>query len=234
MFCHKLSDKDCIFIEYEDLIRCPSYALLKFIIQYKDFYKDYFPMEELCQLSDEKLLRLCIQRRDKNIFKYLMTDENFPYEETIDSIYDTNGGLFFDSKVLDVVISMIGYLDEKFSGDIYIYYPIDDVRVHSDVNNLFGNNPKVHFIYGDIFANKEIMENCNLFIVSSVEIINGMLDSGEGEGREYLLASYGYNLKIDGERVDTIFDYSKYAKDKQLLFKFATIQPMTMGQEYFD
>lgn len=237
MFTHDLAQKDCIFIEYEDLIRCTSFAVLKFLLAYKDFYKDDFDMEYLSKLDDKKLMRLCVQRSEKNILKYLNNNaKGFPCKETLASIYDNDAALFAKSQVLDLVPSMIHYLGEKYSGELFIYYPVNDSRVKIDIQNLFLKSEQVHFIYGNIFDWKEVIDNCNLFIVSSLELLTGMLESGYGEGREYLLAYYGYNMDIDyktGE-VNCKFDYNLYAKEKGLKFKFGMIQPLSMDQTYFD
>lgn len=238
MFTHNLAEKDCIFIEYEDLIRCTSFTVLKFLIAYKDFYKDDFDMDYLSKLDDKKLLRLCIQRSDKNILKYLNknTVQGFPCTETLASIYDNDAALFIKSPVLDLVPSMIHYLGEKYSGELFIYYPVNDVRVKLDIENLFHKSEQVHFIYGNIFDWNDVIDKCNLFIVSSLELLTGMLESGYGEGREYLLAQYGYNMDIDYKSgmVDCKFDYNIYAKEKDLKFKFGMINPIAMDESYFD
>lgn len=236
MFNHSLADKDNIFIEYDDVIRCPSFAVLKFLTAYKDYYSDYFDMDYLCKLNDKNLMRLCIQRGNRNILTYLNNSKDkFPADETLATMIDNDGSIFFNSQVLDIVHSMTHFIREPNSGDLYIYYPVNDIRVKTDIEALFANNPKVHFVYGNIFECKDVLENCNLFIVSSINIINGMLESPYGEGREYLLANYGYNLKIDyktGE-VSTLFEYDKYL-DEGKIFKFGTVNPLEMDESYFN
>lgn len=235
MFNHSLADKDNIFIEYEDVIRCPSLSVLNFIISFKDYYKEFFNVDYLESLDDKNKIRLCVQRTDRNLFKYLDSKGNFPSEETLATIYDNDATVFFKAQVLDIVPSMIHYLSEPNSGDLYIYYPVNDIRVKKDIEALFARNPKVHFVYGNIFECQEVLEKCNLFIVSSVNIINGMLESEYGDGREYLLTNFGYNLKIDYEnnKVETIFDYDGYL-DKEKIFKFGTLNPISMDQSYFN
>jgi hypothetical protein len=101
MFNHSLADKDNIFIEYEDVIRCPSLSILNFIISFKDYYKDFFNMEYLESLDDKNKIRLCVQRTERNLFKYLDSKGNFPSEETLATIYDNDATIFFKAQVLE-------------------------------------------------------------------------------------------------------------------------------------
>lgn len=207
------SNSQCLFIEYDDVIKCPSFVLLM-LIQDNEEIKKIFDLSPIIDLSIEELYEWYLRREDINIFRnfklvngaletYFDNDE-IQYQLFLDTIIEkeynalpdvitTNSTLNFGES-----LTLVGDSVKR----IIVYNPFDSPVIRDDLESTYGN--KVTFVTGDLF--KVIKENHipsdSTFVFSDITKIYDVKEAGILCGASILIADkYKYNYNAENEPI---------------------------------
>ena len=193
--------KQSVFIEYTCIRNLP-YLILKYLKEtdyIRDALKDYINFEPIVNMSDEGLHTVSIQRKHKNIFKTIPKLKDFDTENSLKdilrtSLYDIVHVDTSDYGYHSICFMVFNLLPMEFCQDIYIHYEEPIMEIVEDLIETYGENSRLHFIYGDFKQEIYNRGDCDLFILDDSEHLQFMKDHGMLEGKEFLLSNYYFNI----------------------------------------
>ena len=225
---------DILLIEYDDVIRCTSYGILKFLITNKNTYKSVIKFEEFEDLDNKNLLRYCLQRVNKNILHSIMTkearveydlDEMLLELETRDSIY------FYKESSLDVydLLSYFSSLQEVqsiliYSTDKHLAIPVE-LTEHLDLTP--GNTP-ITYIYGDFMQCIEKYQPTSVML-SNLDYALQLRDTDMAVA----ISNTGYNMVYNTEtKRFVIHPFIEHFSKEGFEYSYLTVKKL--NDSYFD
>lgn len=222
-----------MLIEYDGIIRMSAFSIITEILEkYANFYSNYIDISKVKHLDFNNLMRFCVQRKEFSIMESLSLIE-FDFANSEKEFSKGMVDLYTKSPTLSMVDSLLILLSQKFLKTVYVYHPEYDPRIHKDLQLLFSENPKVQFVFGDLHSIiKEIPEITN-YVFSKYTSLEYCVECPEFKNVEAILASCGYNLKLnsEGELVPKIDNLPAICKDKSI--SFAQFVPVKMDQSFF-
>lgn len=217
---------EVIFVEYFDIIKSPLPVLLTQLPKhFKKTLDKFIDFSKIENKTNDELLELVNMRPCKNIIEYLAIKE-FDYEKIEEDLINQYSDIFINSKLLSIGESLSAMLiHHKFVRDIYVYTEKYDSRIHYDIQNIFNNNKKVHYVTGkkeDVFKD---IKGINSFFLSDIEDIGLLQKMNLLKYTNILVPLYGYNLKINKDgNVELKYDISTEMMIEHT-FKFAMFPP---------
>lgn len=210
---------DAIFIEYDDVLKCPFFIFLHAINE-NEAVKLLFDTTEIAGLDIDGLYEWYINRKNQNIFKclklqdgvlenYFNNDRN-EFEQWCDTIlYDfisQNGQLVQANTELNFTKTLSILMGESLVKKYYVYTPFEVEAIRQDLKNKYGE--KIIYVYGDlktVLKDHQITSN-STFVFSDVSKIMVLDDLGLLNLSSILIADkYAYNYK-DSENLNIDLD----------------------------
>lgn len=225
--------KEVIFITYEDVIKSYQPTLLRYILDnYPDKFSHFINIDKIKRLDQNNLIRLCIQRTNKNILEYLAIRE-FDYELVLKTLKSKIVDLYFESPILVMGDSLNILLTQKFVDTIYIYSEEYDPRIHEDLIELYNQNEKIRYVVGDFSSCIRKIPEVTTFILNDVDYVLDIINEGKEEYSNILIANYGYNyiLNEETDEIELRIDLDKILANK--VCKHAIFTPLNMDTTYF-
>lgn len=220
-----------IFINFRDIIKSPDLAILDCIKDgelKKQFYDiiDYTKFEYMDQAN---LIRVLIQRTDKNILRYLGTSKTYDYDKLYKMLYDNIESKYINYPPLSMVESISIILTSVAISNVYIYTDNYEPEVQTQLGILFNANyTKIKYIYGDLktcIMDKDI----DLFIINDVDMILKLASVEELKYKEILLANYAYNYELKGGELVLKHDLVGTFMDN--VFKLNVFDPYNLTED---
>jgi hypothetical protein len=224
---------EVLLITYEDIIKCPyPFLLNKIDTKLSPYYESFLDLEKFKGMDMDNLLRLCIQRSDIDIFKFLAKEE-FDTAGALKDLKDRYFEIYKDSPLLKIGNSLGMMLSQKFTEKIYIYSEVYDIRIHLDVQENFPDMERVNYVSGNFEAVLDKLEGITTFIVNDIDYIVDIINKEKAEYANIMLASYGYNYfyNDDTNAMDLRCDVEKIIGDR--VCKFATFIPVDLSEKHF-
>ena len=215
--------REVILISYEDMLKCPSFFVLKTIRdELIDAYEPFIHTDVIKNMSDEELLDLCKYRTKKNPLEYL-AKRVFNYNKAFKDIMNKYPNSYSDSPKLRLC-DYIDYLaTQKFTDKILIYYEEFDEKILADISNMFSNGTKIEMVCGKI---EDVINDFNItgFFLNDHSCLQTIKECNKLEYSEILIPTYGYNLHLDSKGSPTLkTDINEYSKDNN--FKVGMFNP---------
>jgi hypothetical protein len=224
---------EIIFITYEDVIKSPyPYLLNKINTDLSDYYKDFIDLDKIKGLDMFNLTRLCVQRTEKNILRYLAKTE-FDYDGALGDLKNHYFTIYKDSPLLSIGESLNMVIPQKFTKNVYIYTEKYDVRIHLDIMENFKDMDKVKYVSGSFAKALEKLEGITTFILNDLDYVIDILNAGKEEYTNIMIASYGYNYiyNEDDDVLELRLDLDQLLKGK--ICKYATFMPVNLDRKHF-
>ena len=97
-----------IFIHFRDVVKTPDLAILLALKDpaLKEQFKDVIDYTRFEYMNQANLIRLIVQRTDKNILRYLGLKEGYDYDKLYSMLYSTIGDKYTAYKTLSIVESI--------------------------------------------------------------------------------------------------------------------------------
>lgn len=191
-----------IFINFRDVIKSPDLAILESLKdpELKKQFSSIIDYTRFEYMNQANLIRLLLQRTDKNILRYLGLVDNYDYDKLYKMLYDNIESKYIEYPPFSMVETISIILTSLAISNVYIYTDNFEEEVQTQIGILFNaNKNKVKYIYGDLktcIVDKAI----DLYIINDIDMILKLAEINELKFKEILLATYGYNyeLKDDG------------------------------------
>lgn len=216
-------NSDAIFIEYDDVIKCPFFIFLMSIAE-NEALNMIFDLSDLEGLDIDALYEWYINRKNQNIFKSLPLRKGVIKEffgndfDNFDSwcesvIYNSieNNEYFVD---MDTEMNFASSLDLLMKSKIvmkyFIYTPIKSEMIQKDLVKKYGD--KFKYVYGDletVLKENNITAN-STFVFSDLTKIKVLEKIGILNYASILIADrYGYNYKDEENLILDVESLSK-------------------------
>lgn len=202
----------CLFIEYEDVLKSPMFSYL-YIMKDQEFFRNFFDISELQDLSMDELYEWYLHRDSKNIFYSLeLSDEFYERipEEKMDELradlyiksYEEAGAVIKSTGELNFAKVLHALLDEKGNGglvkDILVWHPFYVEGIAEDLKEKYGT--RVKFVYGnfiDVIKENKVTED-STFIFSDMYHILDLEEAGIIDFSSIIIADeYWYNYDTE-------------------------------------
>lgn len=200
---------DSIFIEYDDVIKCPFFLFLN-SIKDNEALSSIFDLSEISGLGMEELYEWYTNRKHQNIFKCLKLRDgvieqffensidlfNTWCEEVIYLSIDTNDYHVPSDTELNFVKVLSALMSQSLVDKYYIYTPYKSNKIEEDLIKLFGTG--VTYVYGkleDVLKENGITPN-STFVFSDLNKVHVLDKVGLLNLSSVIIADkYGYNYK---------------------------------------
>lgn len=209
-------NSQCIFVEYDDIIKCPSFVLLNSLRE-NEIANSIFDFSEVKDLSEEELFEWYQKRKYKNIFKNIplteLGKEKFqpPEGMSVDSFFDSFlyqeyqniSGLVSVNSTLNFAQILPKLFDSNLVHGVYVYSEVYSDVIKSDLFEMYGHHIK--YVSGDL---KSVLKqfkipNDSTFVFSNIKNILILDEIGKLERSSIIIPDgYGYNLKETEEGSD--------------------------------
>jgi hypothetical protein len=224
---------EVVFITYEDVIKTPyPFLLNKIDTRLREFYEPFIDVDKFKGLDMNNLLRLCTQRNDRNVFRWL-AKKDFDIDGSLKELKDRYFELYKDSELLKIGESVKLMLTQKFTKKIYIYSEVYDIRIHLDIQESFQDMKRVNYITGDFEKVLDKVEGVTSFIVSDFDYVYDIIQKEKADYTNILLGNYGYNFIFneDTNAMEFRLDHKKLIGDR--VCKFSTFIPAEFKSKHF-
>lgn len=197
-----------IFVNFRDVIKSPDIAILESLKdpELKKQFSEIVDYTRFEYMDQANLIRVLIQRTDKNILRYLGLKKNYEYDKLYKMLYDNIDSKYIEYPPFSIVETLSLVLTSVAISSIYIYTENYEPEVQTQLGLIFNaNSNKVKYIYGDLktcIVNKDI----DLFIINDVDMILKLAEIQELRYKEILLANYGYNFELKGDELVLKYD----------------------------
>lgn len=214
---------EVILISYEDMLKCPSFFVLKTIRdELIEAYEPFIHVDIIKNMTDDELIYMCRYRSEKNPLKYL-AKRVFNYEQAFKDIMDKYPNSYKDSYKLRLC-EYVDYLAmQKFTDKILIYTRDFDEKVLVDVSDMFSYNEKIELVCGDI---EDVINDFNItgFFINDHNYIDIIKKYDKLQYSEILVPAYGYNMHLNENNIPVIrTDITEYSKHND--FKIGLFNP---------
>jgi hypothetical protein len=223
---------EIIFVCYDEIIKnIYPYLLRQIITKYQKQYKEFIDIESFVNLDDKNLLRLVIQRSDKNLLRYLSL-KSFDYDGALTDLKNKFNEMYINSPLLIFGQSINFLLSQKFTKKIYIYTPNYDKRIHFDIQMTYKNMDVINYVTGDFTEVVQSLDGITTWVLNDVIDITTLIEFKKTEYTNILVLNSGFNYTKDEDdklvlriNIDDIVN--------QYIFKFATFDSINLTKEYF-
>lgn len=223
-----------IFMVFNDVLKTANIAILKALLDpdMKKQFSDVIDYTRFEFMNEDNLLRLSIQRTDKNILRYLGTSDTFDYDKMYSMIYESLKSKFTLYPSLRMVEVIALAISTPQVSEVYVYSEEYDEEIKSELGLLFNaNTKKIKYVYGDIYkcvANKDIA----LFIFPDLEPVYKLNDMQLIGNKEVLVANYGYNYTLSSEgQLQFNFDIENNLENKAF-YKLRVFNPFELTERH--
>lgn len=234
----KITTKHNVFVYYNGVLKIFEPYLLDTVRDpfFQDKFSTVLDYSKFLNLDFKNLIRLCVQRIDTNIFKYVAFDEfkeTYDFDKLYKTIYDATEDLMLNSPELDFTHHLQFLASRQFIENIYIYSDNFDSRIQEDINMTFiSNKNKFQYIYGDI--NEAVKKyKSDLYVFPDIDLIQVLKSNGILPKKEIMLAQYGFNFKLNSNEdiLELKENYDKYINNA--IFKLQMFKPIQMDESFF-
>lgn len=220
-----------IFINFRDVIKSPDLAILESIKdpELKKQFSDIVDYTRFEYMNQANLIRLIVQRTEKNILKYLGLKSNYNYDKLYKMLYDNIESKYIEYPPFSIVETVSIILTSLAISNVYIYTDNFEAEVQTQLGILFNANAtKVKYIYGDLktcIVDKDI----DLFIINDVDMILKLAEIQELKFKEILLANYGYNYDL--KNGDLVLKHDLTDTFINSVFKLSMFDPYNLTED---
>ena len=213
--------REVILVSYEDMLKCPSFFVLKTIRdELTEAYEPFIHVDIIKNMTDDELIDMCRYRSEKNPLKYL-SKRVFNYDQAFKDIMDKYPNSY-EYSYKQRLCEYIDYLAvQKFTDKILIYNHDFDEKMLTDISNMFSHNEKIQLVCGDI---EDVINDFNItgFFINDHNYIEIIKRCNKLQYSEILIPVYGYNMHLNENNTPVlrtdINEYSKYNDFKIGLF----------------
>lgn len=226
---------EVIFITYDDVIKTPfPFLLNKINEKLSSFYEPFLDLDKIKGLDMNNLNRLCVQRTDKQIFRFLAKTD-FDVDGSLKELHERYFEVYEESPLLATGHSLIRLLSQKFTKKVYIHTDVYDMRVHLDIQNTYNDMDRVNYVTGDLDSVLKELEGITTYMVADMDHVVKILRSDK-EKLQYiniLMAQYGYNYIFNDSTNELEYRLDVEKLIGENICKFATFMPIQFKDEHF-
>lgn len=216
---------DCMFIEYDDVIKCPFFIFLNNLKE-NEALSTLFDLTEISDLDMDGLYEWYINRRYQNIFKclkmregvletYFDNDENI-FNDWCDTVLyqsmDKNSYFVDYDTELNFVNTLKILMNRTLVPKYYVYTPVESNAIKNDLTKIFSK--KITYVYGDlenVLRENKITAN-STFVFSDLTKIQALANTGLLAYSSVIIADkYAYNYKDEDNPIIDLEAVSKNA-----------------------
>ncbi len=225
---NKMDKDEILFVTYHDVIKSYKPFLLE-KLRSKEFYFKYFEkidMEQIEDLTENQLYGFCIRDVFNDPIKSILIDDTLDTESVMMDILDRYPNLYADSKPMAFADSINILLNQSFTKKIYVYTPIYDARIDSDLQEMYYDLDRIKYVTGDFNeVIKSIPEKITTYVINSIHFLELLIDMKKVYLSNVLIADYGYNycLNEKDDVVLKIIDIDEVSKKE--VFKARVFNP---------
>lgn len=224
MFNHFATRNENVFIEYEDIIKSSNVGLLKMIKNtYRDDIKDFIHIDQIDNLTEDKLDIFSTARLEKNIL-HALRKVPFDHDYVFKTLTDSKVDLYASIQPLMFADVVNVLLSQKFVKNVYIYTKEHDFRIECDISILFNGSSKVSYVSGDFNEALDMLDDITLYVLSDIDKMGQIIAKNKQEYCEFMIAEYGYNYKEEDGIVRLKGNYEELQQEK--IFKMGTFSPI--------
>lgn len=217
---------DVLFIEYDDILRSPELAFVKGA-RTSGNMRELFDFSQIDSLDDVGLTEWYWFRFNKNSLMDL--NPSVPLEVADDILrsnlanpnfyflYQTALPLHFSSKLPSII-------SHRIVRKIIVWSPYDNPNIKRSLKETFKDLP-IYYMPGNF---KDVVKRFSkdaTYIISDINHVVELQDIGYLNMSSIVLATYRYNM-MRSDMHQLLFDFDKYMKDNDVVFKYAFWSPM--------
>lgn len=195
-------NSECLFVEYYDVIKAPWFILLG-ICRENENLKQIINIDPIENLPINSLFEWYVNRKYRNIFYELSRIKEIPMNVFDNLLYDQMGstGMFFE---MDTELNAVPTIKKVLSGilvkEIVIYTEKYSKFVDTDIQQLFGDDKRVHYKHGDINTVLNGIPTDTTYMLSDIDkVINIQETDHLGMSSIVIPHEYRYNKTVDGK-----------------------------------
>lgn len=223
---------EIIFIVYDEVIKSPYPFILNLIKkELRPYYEDYLDLSILDKMDSDNIMRFCIQRHEKNIFRMLAKKE-FDYDEALKDIVNKFDDLYINCDLLSIGKSIEFIKYQKFTEKIYIYTPEYDKRIHFDIQSTFQDMNKINYVTGPFYDVISSLDGVTSYILNDILDLSTLLALDKTKYTNILVANYGYNYSLTDDNKLVLRMNPEPLMDKYI-FKFGLFLPNSLTENHF-
>jgi hypothetical protein len=227
-----LGRDEIVLVEYDEIIKSPYPLLLEQIsTRYSEAYEQFIWLDEFREMDMNNLQRLCVQRTDIDLFRYLSKTE-FDYVTALKELKDKYMNIYKESPLLSMGDGISKMLSQKYVKQVYIHTDVYDVRVHRDIQDTFHDMDRTPYVTGPISDVIQQLEGVTCYILKDIHHVPLLFEKNKFEYSEILVGAFGFNYNMDAENTLTLKIDMEKLKEKGS-FKFGTFQPVTLKEDAF-
>lgn len=233
-----LKNNEYMFMTYDTLISVRELGTIQYLMENYDTFKNKLNLDVFIEKSNPYIIRLLLERKEKDIIKWLIKDMK-DYEELYEELYDyinyTNSNI-----VTDFCLGIPKLLCSKSVSKLVISIDNRDINGLKILNDIFYEyvDDKVFIVDNQESTIIKYIKDkkYTLLMTDEIDILNGCLKFLEG--KSVCIPYTGYNFDvIDGELVDDIqLLMSKHKFEITSIthkFNLGFIEPFNMTEEMF-
>jgi len=223
---------EIIFITYDEVIKSPYPFILKQIsTRYKQFYEPYLDLSRIEKMDENNLDRLCVQRTDKNLFRYL-SKIPFDFDKSMSDILNKFDDMYFNCPLMKMGTALTFLLSQKFTQKVYIYTEKYDKRVHLDIQTTYRDMDRVNYITGNFDEVICSLNGVTSYILNDINYLVPLIHHKKTEYTNILVGNFGYNYALNDQNQMVLrINIDEWVKE--FIFKFATFMPIEFTDEHF-
>jgi hypothetical protein len=224
---------ETVLVTYDDVIKTPyPFLLNKIDTKLRSFYEAFLDVDKFKGLDMNNLLRLCVQRTDRHLFRYLAKTD-FDFDGALKELQDRYFEIYEQSPLLAMGDGIQMMLTQKFTNKIYIYTEVYDIRVHLDIQKTFNDMERVNYITGDFPSVLNKLDGITSYIVNDLDYVIDIINSGKTEFTNIMLAQYGYNYALDDDTQTLEFRMNLSDLIGDRVCKLGTFMPVNFTEKHF-
>ena len=210
---------ECLFVEYQDIIKMPWYVLMS-VIHQNEKLLPLINIKKIDGLDETGLMEWYCQRVNRNPLVEIASAplEKVDYDEILDVLM-RNSEIFYEvDTCLNAVSAIKIALRQGIVKQVIVYSDEINPVIEKDVYGLLGNK-KVKFFAGNLDQVLERMPQDSSYMISDFNKAITIADAGKLDYASLILPyDYAYNFVMDenGNR-NPIVDFDYLGKDH--LFK---------------
>ena len=222
---------DCLFIEYDDVLRSPSFMILQVLLETKAL-SDFFQFEIFTSYDTDELFEWYYSRNYKNILWNIPLKKGIlenTFKNDIVGFYKWCD-VFINQEIkmypdiflkghLNFFNSLSIFAQQSMVKKIYIWSEFENNAIRDDVDKSFGS--KANYVFGldlqQLLVENKISSN-STFVFSNINNITSVMDANLLDYSSIVLAEYfgynynknQYNINIDQLREKHVFKFDTF------------------------
>ena len=242
VFNNTLKESENVLMTFDNVLYIKEFGFIKYLLDNKDEFKDKLRLELFDNISDSWIIRYLLERKEKDIIKWLSKDEsynNYLYK-IMNNFYDNQDDKY-KGVITDFAMGFLKLLCNKNIKKVLIAANLNNKNELSVLSYLFNEFliDKVSVFQYDEDTMKEYLSSkeYTLIITDELDLLNDNIELLTGKSVCIPYTGYNFDIKRKKFKLDSAdIITSKHEmefKSAKYKFNLGFIEPINMTPEMF-